>query len=165
MIKVFGVIFLLFFYVSLPSLSAKVLQPAMIDKDRYFIQVAALSKEYNVKKIIKKLLNHDLYIQKHKNLKRIYIVNIDNKSELVGIKKLYPSAFFAKTPDFITVDEPKFNEDTQEIGQFEILSDNMIDDTVLIDEAEIVIEKMVDDPAKSDTMNSNTILKTRKSFL
>ncbi len=138
-------------FLSIQTLFSIEIEKEYIYEESYFIQVCALSKESNIERVKSKLMDYHLYLEEYNNLKRIYIVNIITKEELndtlKDIQKIYPEAFISKGPKNLSVDETH--------------------KAILKESQETIYEKVEPTLEKNRTieLNSQTILKTRKSFL
>jgi hypothetical protein len=181
------------------SLSGSVIKKNKISMNGYFIQIAVLKNISNISNVKKNLKDYDLFIQDYKNLKKIYVVNIKKKSELLNIKKIYPTAFITRKPKNINqnITKKEMVSIKKENGVFEIYSDTTvpisdIPDAVILKvdsvESEVAdieytesitiddnlsnttyhnmnLDDILNEKPKGSDLDSNTILKTRKSFL
>jgi hypothetical protein len=124
-----------------------------IDKESYYIQVGAFKSVSNIQKVQNQLQEYDIYLQTYKNLQRIQIVNILTKKELketlAKIRKIFPKAFVAKRPNNKDIKTQHVIKSSGNFNKsFEISPKN----------------KEYISPIQP-ALDSDTILKTRKSFL
>jgi hypothetical protein len=109
-----------------------------IAPESYFIQVGAFKKMSNIQKVKDRLFEYELYLEPYKSFHRIQVVNIlaSQKREILAeIRKIYPKAFISKRP--MKKSSTNFNK-SYKMDNIKFLEPNL---------------------------DSNTILKTRKSFL
>ncbi len=128
-------------FLTVQNVSAVEIEVSSVHPQSYFVQVGAFKNLSNIQKVKDRLFEYDIYLEAHKNMQRIHVVNIlapSLKGTLVKIRKIYPKAFISKRPsinsaqaDYIQKPSPSFNN----IKSYE------------------------------PSLDSNTILKTRKSFL
>ncbi|MCH9813142.1 MAG: hypothetical protein K0U47_04275 [Epsilonproteobacteria bacterium] len=150
-----------------------------IDQKHYFIKIGTFAKLYNIKKIQEKLSHYPIYLHPYKNLQRVYVVNVSKEeiqTTLLAIRKLYPDAYIAKKP---ALSKPKVEMPVEPIMQSK-KETKPVQESV---EKEVKIKEKIDQPAtvedighlfesvhkKSEKiesdLNSESIIKTRKSFL
>lgn len=145
-------VFIIFLFVS-QNLYAVEIDIQSISKKSYYIQVGAFKSKANIQKVKDKLSKYDIYLEPYKNLQRIQVVNIltptQLKKTLVKIRKIFPKAFVVKHPNLNQIKTKKIAEPS--------------DDFSKSFEPSLQKEKNIQ-PIKP-TLDSNTILKTRKSFL
>jgi hypothetical protein len=139
--------------------SAREVSHRFIKENAYHIQIGAFKSDNNVNSAIKKLNDFDVYVDPYKGLHRVIVVNILRKQELnrsfVKIKKFYPNAFLTKQPIKRTNQRKKVTKKSNSkktINHYNQLFKSMPEKREII-------------KPRNDTLNSNTILKTRKSFL
>jgi len=126
-----------------------------IEANSYHIQVGAFKSRDNVNNVKNRLSAFDVYIEPYKGLNRVIVVNILTEEQLnhsfLQIKKIYPKAFITKQPMAIVKVQKKhsYKKPVEDYNQ-------LFKPTSIKRE---IIEQ------RNDTLNSNTILKTRKSFL
>jgi len=142
-------VFIIFFFIT-QNIYALQIDAQSISKDSYYIQVGAFKSVSNIQRVQNKLAEYDLYIQTYKNLQRIQIVNILTKRELkktlAKVRKIFPKAFVAKSP---SKKRKKITNSSESISKaFETLHQK---------------EEYIQ--STQPALDSNTILKTRKSFL
>jgi folylpolyglutamate synthase/dihydropteroate synthase len=124
-----------------------------IDEKSYYIQVGAFKSVSNIQRVQNRLAEYDIYLQTHKNLQRIQIVNILTKKELketlAKIRKIFPKAFVAKRPVPNKIKPKKVTKHSEDFTKSF--------------KSQPQKEEYIQSPQPA--LDSNTILKTRKSFL
>ncbi len=121
-----------------------------VSRDSYFIQVGAFKNILNVQDVVDKLSIYDIYLEPYKDMHRIQVVNIfapNLKKTLFKIRKIYKKAFIAKRP-ILEHTQAKAKSFDKKNKPFIPASNNI---------------QMIQHYAPA--LDSNTILKTRKSFL
>jgi len=126
-----------------------------IKANSYHVQVGAFKSIQNVNNVKDRLSAFDIYVEPYKGLNRVIVVNIMTKEQLkrnfLKIKKFYPKSFITKRPIEAkkTIKKQNYKKPTKNYNQL----------FKSIPKKREVIEQ------QNDILNSNTILKTRKSFL
>ena len=128
-------ILFILFFLTVQNVSAIEIEVSSVHPQSYFIQVGAFKKVSNIQKVKDKLFEYDIYLEAYKNMKRIYVVNILASSLNETLIEIRKIY-----PNAFVAKHPKVNSD------------------------KIVNDISIEIPYGS-ALDSNTILKTRKSFL
>ena len=131
-------VFFIIFFLLVQNVSAIEIGKESISTESYFIQVGAFKNISNIQNVKDKLFEYELYLEAYKGLQRILVVNVlapVEKETLFEIRKIYPKAFISKRPMKKSSTNFTITPKVNNIKFFE------------------------------QTLDSNTILKTRKSFL
>ncbi|HIP59798.1 MAG TPA: SPOR domain-containing protein [Campylobacterales bacterium] len=130
--------FFIIFFLLMQSIEAIEISKESISTDSYYIQVGAFKNMSNIQRVKDRLFEYELYLEPYKGFQRIHIVNVlapQEKEILVEIRKIYPKAFISKRP--MKKPSTNFNR-SHKLNNIKLFE---------------------------QTLDSNTILKTRKSFL
>ena len=144
-------IFFTVFFMLAQDASAVELDRDSIGEKSYFIQVGAFKNISNIQKVSDKLSRYEVYLEPYKDMHRIYIVNIFSPSQkkiLAKVRKIYPNAFIAKGPT-------KAKKTILTAKTFTNFNKSL----------EITPYKPKNTQFLNQPLDSNSILKTRKSFL
>jgi hypothetical protein len=140
--------FIIFFLI-VKALYAAQVDARSISKSGYYIQVGAYKKVSSIQKVMGDLEAYDTYLEPYKDLYRVKIVNILTKEQLKktlrDIRKVFPKAFVTKRVSFR--DKKGYIKD---ISNKSFKSAHQKNENTKLDES---------------PLDSNSILKTRKSFL
>jgi hypothetical protein len=125
--------------------------------EAHSIQVGAFKDISNVYIAADKLSSYDVYVEPYKDMHRVHVVNIADKKILKKIRKFYPKAFFSKL---------NISHDSHDIEE-NIQTEQFVAEptTNYIQPVEIFKEKVKVVEPQDWLLNSDSILKTRKSFL
>jgi len=150
-IRTLKVSMMIFFLITI-QVEATEIRVEEIDEESYAIQVGAFKNLSNIDQVTKKLFEYETYLEPYKKLQRVHIVNIEAfalKETLTDIRKMYPKAFISKRPilNSTPIAHPR---------QKTFINHKVIAPSSKKIEMVVPYEQHLD---------SNTILKTRKSFL
>lgn len=145
-------VFIMVFFLTVQQVYAIEIGVLSLHSKSYSIQVGAFKNMSNIQKVKDRLLEYEIYLEPYKNMHRVHVVNIETpvlKETLTQIRKIYPKAFISKRPILNTTPTQTEQKTSAKINKsFEPLLNNI----EMIEQYE-------------PTLDSNTILKTRKSFL
>lgn len=145
-------VFIITISLLLQSLHAVEIGKESISTDSYYIQVGAFKKLSNIQKVKDKLFEYEIYLESYKGFQRIHVVNILaplEKVTLSQIRKIYPKAFISKRPAINRNSSDSVQKPSTNFSQSVKPSSLKLNNTQFFEQ----------------TLDSNTILKTRKSFL
>jgi nitrogen regulatory protein PII-like uncharacterized protein len=145
-------VFIICLFAFTVDISAVEIEKSSIVPGSYGIQVGAFKNVSNIQKIKDDLYDYELYLESYKGLKRIQVVNLltseDFKHTLAIIKKKYPNAFVLKRARVSkkSVDKIENSNNYRQIIKPKSINIQSFEQYL-------------------PTLDSNSILKTRKSFL
>lgn len=145
-------------------------QSGQINQSGYFIQIGAFTNRDNVKRLQQRLDQYDTYTEQFNQYTRVYVVNISDKNvlnkTLQNLRIEFPQAFIAKKPSIVTASAP--TPDKSIAGE---VSDEDVAEGVLYlpqepnPKTQTIIEVEKEEEGKEGGLNSQSIIKTRKTFL
>ena len=145
-------VFLIVFFLIVQNTYAVEIGSESIHSKSYSVQVGAFKNMSNIQKIKEKLFEYEIYLEPYKNLHRVHVVNIITpvlKETLTKIRKIYPKAFISKRPISNSIPMKTKQKIFDKINKSFKPSGNIIEEIKQYE----------------PSLDSNTILKTRKSFL